>query len=62
MSPAAFRFPWFLSAPLAKLCEGKSREDLIFGDGHTFLRPSDVRNGRWIRGLASARIRTSRNR
>jgi integrase len=48
-------FPAFLSAPLAKLCEGKSREDLIFGDGHTFLRPPDVRNGWWVRALASAR-------
>jgi integrase len=48
-------FPAFLSAPLAKLCEGKSREDLIFGDGHTFLRPPDVRNGWWVRGLALAR-------
>jgi integrase len=48
-------FPAFLSAPLAKLCEGKRREDLIFGDGRTFLRPPDVRNGWWVRALASAR-------
>jgi integrase len=44
-------FPAFLSAPLAKLCEGKSRDDLIFGDGRTFLRPPDVRNGWWVRAL-----------
>jgi len=47
-------FPAFLSAPRAKVCEGKSRDDLIFGDGRTFLRPPDVRNGWWDRALAGA--------
>jgi integrase len=48
-------FPAFLSEPLAKLCEGKSRDDLLFGNGETFLRPPDVRNGWWVRALTVAR-------
>jgi integrase len=48
-------FPAFLSKPLAKMCEGKSRDDLLFGDGITFLRPPDVRNGWWVRALSEAR-------
>ncbi|HEX4058125.1 MAG TPA: site-specific integrase [Galbitalea sp.] len=50
-------FPAFLSERLAKVCEGKSRDDLLFGDGHTFLRPPDVRNGWWVRALTAARER-----
>lgn len=48
-------FPAFLSEPLAKSCEGKSREDLLFGNGQTFLRPPDPRNGWWVRALSAAR-------
>lgn len=31
-------YPPFLSRPLASLCEGKSRQDLLFGDGHLHIR------------------------
>lgn len=30
-------FPEFLSLPIATLCEGKSRDSLVFGDGLTYL-------------------------
>lgn len=30
-------YPEFLALPIAKLCEGKGRDDLIFGDGTTYL-------------------------
>lgn len=31
-------YPAFLSTPLAKLCEGKSRDSILFGDGVTHMR------------------------
>ncbi|NNC12828.1 site-specific integrase [Planctomonas sp. JC2975] len=31
-------YPAFLSTPLARLCEGKAREDLLFGDGNSHMR------------------------
>lgn len=49
-------YPAFLSIPLAKLCEGKSRDDLLFGDGLEFVRPPDNRHGWWIRALEKARL------
>ncbi|CAN3701138.1 Putative prophage phiRv2 integrase [Microbacterium sp. MM2322] len=31
-------FPSFLVLPLARLCEGKAREDLVFGDGLEYMQ------------------------
>ena len=31
-------FPSFLAMPLARLCEGKAREDLVFGDGLEYMQ------------------------
>jgi integrase len=42
-------FPAFLSVPLAKLCEGKSRESILFGDGVNYQRSPDTRDG-WFTG------------
>jgi integrase len=38
-------YPEFLSLPLAKLAEGKSRDDLLFGDGETHVLLPASRNG-----------------
>lgn len=48
-------YPEFLSLPLARLCEGKARHQLIFGRGHDFLRPPDSRRGWWVTALARSR-------
>lgn len=47
-------FPAFLSEPLAKLCEGKGRNDLVFGDGKTFVRMPNSRRGWWVTAIAKA--------
>ncbi|GAA5096235.1 site-specific integrase [Microbacterium yannicii] len=38
-------FPEFLAAPLAKLAEGKAREQLLFGDGEEHVKLPASRNG-----------------
>lgn len=48
-------YPAFLSFSLAKLCEGKRREDLLLGDGVTHMRlPNSVRG--WF-AFAVKRVR-----
>ncbi|GGF27976.1 hypothetical protein GCM10011399_21580 [Subtercola lobariae] len=37
--------PSFLAEPLARLCEGKSRDQLVFGDGITHLGTPSSRDG-----------------
>lgn len=48
-------FPEFLSIPLAKSCDGKTREQLVFGSGVDFVRPPDSRRGWWISAMTKAR-------
>ena len=38
-------YPEFLALPIAKLCEGKSRDDLLFGDGRLHMRLPNSRDG-----------------
>lgn len=38
-------YPGFLSVPIARLAEGKHRDDLLFGDGQQHLRLPASRNG-----------------
>jgi integrase len=47
-------FPKFLTEPLAVLCEGKGREQLVFGDGVNHVRPPDSRRGWWISAVRQA--------
>lgn len=35
-------FAAFLSIPLARQCEGKGRESMLFGDGDSYLRSDDA--------------------
>ena len=42
-------FPAFLTEPLAKLCEGKSRDQLLFGDGTSYLPTPTPKDG-WFFG------------
>lgn len=48
-------YPAFLSIPLAQLCEGKSRDRLVFGDGINHVRPPDSRRGWWISAIGTVR-------
>ena len=50
-------YPSFLSEPLARLCEGKSRHQLLFGDGVTHLGTPSSRDG-WYE-YAIRRIQTT---
>ncbi|WP_313788379.1 tyrosine-type recombinase/integrase [Subtercola endophyticus] len=38
-------YPSFFAEPLARFCEGKSREQLVFGDGNTHLGTPSSRDG-----------------
>lgn len=38
-------YPEFLALPVAKLCEGKDRDDLLFGDGRLHMRLPNSRDG-----------------
>ncbi|WP_314453255.1 site-specific integrase [uncultured Microbacterium sp.] len=38
-------YPAFLALPMAQLCEGKSRDDLLFGDGRLHMRLPNSRDG-----------------
>ncbi|WP_349902620.1 tyrosine-type recombinase/integrase [Parafrigoribacterium humi] len=48
-------FPEFLTVGLAAACEGKTLEQLVFGDGLDFVRPPDSRRGWWISAVRRAR-------
>lgn len=48
-------YPLFLADQLAELCRDKKRTDLLFGDGVSFIRPPDPRNGWWVRAIATSR-------
>jgi integrase len=41
-------FPKFLGEPLAKQCEGKTREQLVFGDGHNHITTPDWAGGWFV--------------
>lgn len=45
-------YPAFLSGPLKALCEGKGRDQLVFGGGVTHLRPPDARRGWFVSAVA----------
>lgn len=38
-------YPAFLAVPIARLCEGKGRDDLLFGDGRLHMRLPNSRDG-----------------
>ncbi|REJ06278.1 site-specific integrase [Microbacterium bovistercoris] len=38
-------YPEFLALPIAKLCEGKGRDELLFGDGRMHMRLPNSRDG-----------------
>jgi integrase len=45
-------YPEFLALPIAKLCEGKGRDELLFGDGLVHMRlPNSVRG--WFAGAVN---------
>lgn len=46
-------YPEFLSLPLAKLAEGKSRDQLLFGDGENYVKLPASRNG-WFTAAVRA--------
>jgi integrase len=48
-------YPRFPAEPLDDLRQGKSKSDLLFGDGFTHIRPPDPRNGWWVRAIAACR-------
>lgn len=41
-------YPEFLAEPMARLCEGKTRADLLFGDGQSHVRLPDSRRGWFV--------------
>lgn len=45
-------YPAFLSEPLKALCEGKGRDQLVFGRGLTHLRAPDGRRGWFVSAVA----------
>ena len=47
--------PSFLREPLLALCESKASNDLVFGDGHEYIRPPDSRRGWWNAALRRSR-------
>lgn len=50
-------YPKFLSEPLAKLCEGKGREHLVFGNGRTHLpRPGSNQGWFWNAVRAAQKV------
>lgn len=55
-------YPAFLSEPLARQCEGKAREDLLFGDGLEHVRQPDSRGGWFVSAVRkSTKVDTSTN-
>jgi len=49
-------FPAFLSEPIAKLCEAKSRDQLVFGDGVTHLGTPSSRDGWYEAAIRRAQL------
>jgi len=45
-------YPEFLALPIAKLCEGKSRDELLFGDGRIHMRLPNSKRG-WFAGAVN---------
>lgn len=46
-------FPAFLAEPIARECEGKDREELVFGDGVMHVRATYGERGWWARAIAA---------
>lgn len=44
-------YPRFLSEPLAKACEGKTRDQLVFGNGDAFLTKTSSDTGWFVRAV-----------
>lgn len=44
-------YPPFLSAPLARQCEGKKRDQLVFGDGTNYLPKTSSDTGWFVRAV-----------
>ncbi len=49
-------FPAFLAEPLAKQCDGKSRDQLVFGDGSTFT-PTPTQGDGWFAGARNRSVK-----
>lgn len=52
-------YPNFLSVPIAKLCQGKGRDDLLFGDGSIHMRRPNTSSNQtswFIRALADVKL------
>ncbi len=49
-------FPAFLAQSLAKQCEGKSRDQLVFGDGSTFT-PTPRQGDGWFAGARNRSVK-----
>jgi integrase len=47
-------FPKFLSEPLARACEGKGRDELVFGAGAAHLAKAQTHSGWYARALKAA--------
>lgn len=48
-------FPAFLTEPIAKLCERKTQDSIVFGSGDDHLRSPDVRDGWFVNAKKRAR-------
>tara|TARA_R100001126_G_scaffold24370_5_gene12773 strand:- start:41898 stop:43019 length:1122 start_codon:yes stop_codon:yes gene_type:complete len=48
-------FPKFLAEPLSEACQGKSREQLLFGDGIAYLPKPNTNHGWFRRAIEGAR-------
>lgn len=48
-------YPAFLELEVARACQDKQPEDLLFGDGGRYLRPPDARDGWFVSALNRAR-------
>lgn len=49
-------FPKFLTVELAAKCEGKTRDQLVFGNGVTHQRPPDGRRGWYVGAIRRAKV------
>lgn len=53
-------FPAFLAQPLAKQCEGKSRDQLVFGDGTVYI-PTPTQGNGWFAGARKRSVELDSN-
>lgn len=53
--PRSVPYPAFLSVPLARECEGKTRDQLVFGNGTAYLPKVNTNHGWWRRAVDVAR-------